>query len=128
LNLALFVHAEHQGVVGRVQIQADDVPHLLDEERIGGKFETARTMRLQGKGLKQPVHGRFGNAAGLGRLPDTPVCPASWLARQRALQQAGDPLLPDGARPSRTQFVVEAGQAMLHETLAPFADGGFRPA
>ena len=59
LDLALFVNAEHQRVVGRVQIQAYHVANLLDEERIGREFEAARAMRLQRKGLEQAVHGRF---------------------------------------------------------------------
>ena len=35
LNMALFVHAQHQSPIGRVQIQPDDVAHLLNEQRIG---------------------------------------------------------------------------------------------
>jgi len=31
LNLALFIYAQNQGTIRRVQIQADDIPHLLDE-------------------------------------------------------------------------------------------------
>ena len=33
LNLAFFVHAQHQGVLGRVQIEANDIPHFLDKLR-----------------------------------------------------------------------------------------------
>ena len=51
LNLTLFIHTQHQSVVGRVEVQADDVSHLLDEEWIGRKFESARAMRLQREGL-----------------------------------------------------------------------------
>jgi hypothetical protein len=60
-------------MVGRVQIQADDVPHLFDEERIGTKLERLAAMGLQGEGLKDPVHGRFGDPVHFGRLADTPV-------------------------------------------------------
>jgi hypothetical protein len=34
LALALLVHADHQGIVRRAQVQADDVAQLLDEERV----------------------------------------------------------------------------------------------
>ena len=85
-------------------------------------------MRLQGKGLEQPVHGGLGNPAGLGRLPHCPVRAGGGLARQRALQQGGDLLVVDGARTSWTQFVVQARQPMLNEPLAPLADGGIGPA
>jgi hypothetical protein len=41
LNLAFFVRAQHQGVVGWVQIEAHNIPHFLDENRVGGEFEAA---------------------------------------------------------------------------------------
>lgn len=66
LNLAFLVDAQDEGVVWRVEIQADNVANFFDEERIGGEFEAARPMRLYREGLKQPVHGGFGNAARLG--------------------------------------------------------------
>jgi hypothetical protein len=39
LNLALLVHTQHQGTMGRVQIQPHDVPHLVDQQRIAGELE-----------------------------------------------------------------------------------------
>ena len=35
LDLRLLVDAQHDGAFGRVEIQTDDVPHLVDEERVG---------------------------------------------------------------------------------------------
>ena len=37
LNLALLIHTQHQSVIGRVEIQAHNIAHLLDEEGIGGE-------------------------------------------------------------------------------------------
>jgi hypothetical protein len=56
LNLALFVDAEHDGPVGRAQIEPDDVAHLLDEERIGRELERLRPVRLQGERAPDAVH------------------------------------------------------------------------
>src|SRR6202008_4093947 len=56
LNLALFIDAEHQSVIRRVQVEADDVTHLLDKERIGGELKTAGSVGLHAKGLKDAVH------------------------------------------------------------------------
>jgi hypothetical protein len=39
LNLTLLIDAQHHGVIGRIEVQADDVPDLVDEQRIGGKLE-----------------------------------------------------------------------------------------
>jgi len=82
----------------------------------------------QSKGLKQPMHRRFGNPAGLGRQAHRPVCPGGRFARQRTLEQSGDLLIGDRARPSRAQFVIEAGQSMPHESFTPLADGDVGPA
>ena len=46
LNLALLVDAQHDGVIGWIEVEADDVPDLVDEQRIGRKLETLGAMRL----------------------------------------------------------------------------------
>ena len=122
LNLALFIDTKHQSVIGRVQIQADNVAHLFDEEGIGGDFEAAGAMRLHGESLEQPMHGGFGDAAGLGRLPHAPVRARGGFTGKGALQQSGDLVVFDTARASGPQFIVEPGQTMLQESLPPFAD------
>jgi hypothetical protein len=37
LDLRRFVHAQHQGILRRVQVQADDITDLVDELRVGGQ-------------------------------------------------------------------------------------------
>ena len=39
LDLALLVHAQHQGLVGRIEVEAHHVAHFLHEERVGGELE-----------------------------------------------------------------------------------------
>jgi len=34
LHLTLLIHAQHQCMMRRVQVQADDVSHLVDQQRI----------------------------------------------------------------------------------------------
>ena len=46
LNLALFVHTQDQGALRRVQIQSNDVPHLVDEQRVFGQLERFAATRL----------------------------------------------------------------------------------
>ncbi len=88
-------------MIGRVQIQANDVPHLLDEEWIGGELEPLRAMRLYGEGLKDPVHGGLREPVGFGRLSDAPVGSGGRARLQRAPQQRGHRLVRQGARPPR---------------------------
>ena len=39
LGLALLIDAQYQCMVGRAEVEADDVADLLDEERIGVELE-----------------------------------------------------------------------------------------
>jgi hypothetical protein len=128
LNLAFFIDTQHQGVVGWVQVEADNVPYFLHEEGIGGELKTAAAMGLQRESLKQAMHGGAGNAAGLGRLPDAPMRNSRRLAAKCALEQSSNLLVLDAARPPRTQLVIESSQAVLDKTLPPLAHGGISPA
>jgi len=73
LNLALFIDTQHQCIVGRLQVQAYDVLHLLDAERIGGEFEAVGAMGLEREGLEQLVHRGFGDATGASTPVGNPI-------------------------------------------------------
>src|SRR5690606_12926842 len=45
LTLTLLIDTQNQRMIGRVQIQPDDVAHLLDEERIVRELEALRAVR-----------------------------------------------------------------------------------
>ena len=47
LNLRLFVNAEHDGPVRRVEVKSHDIRDLLLEHRVAQHLETARQVRLQ---------------------------------------------------------------------------------
>src|SRR5207253_1567452 len=49
LNLRLLVHAEHQGALRRIEVEADDVADFLDEQGMGRQLEAGGAMRLQAK-------------------------------------------------------------------------------
>ena len=127
LNLDFLIDAQHHGVIGRVQIQAHDVAHLLDEERIGGELEGFAAMRLQGKALKDPVHGGFRQPVGFRGLANTPVGSGGRPGLQRTAQQRGHLFVGNRAWPTRTQLVIQALDAVLDETLPPLAHRGLRP-
>ena len=50
LNLALLVHAEHQGPIWRMQVQPDDVADFVDEQRILRKLERLYVLALPRRG------------------------------------------------------------------------------
>ena len=127
LNLAFLIYTQYQGVVGRVQVETDDIAHLLDEKRIGRELEAATAMRLQPEGLKQPMHRGFGNPTGLGRLAHAPLGGCGWLAPERPFKQGRNPLIIDAARPTGTQLVIQTRQAVLDEPLSPLTHRGLGP-
>lgn len=47
LDLALLVHGQHQGSLGRVDVEPDDVADLLDELRVVRELEGLNPVRLQ---------------------------------------------------------------------------------
>src|SRR4029077_14723785 len=51
LYLALFVNAQHHRPIGRRQIKTDDVADFVDEQRVAGKLERLRAMRLQAESV-----------------------------------------------------------------------------
>ena len=47
LDLRFLIHTKHKGLVGRMEVAADNIADLVDEERIGGELEGLSTMGLQ---------------------------------------------------------------------------------
>lgn len=50
LNLRLLIHAQNQRLVWGRQVQADNIPHFRDEQRVRGKCKRLGAMGLQLKG------------------------------------------------------------------------------
>src|SRR5262245_20730973 len=56
LNLARYVDAEHDRMIRRIEIEPDNVLHLVDKQRIGGKLEALGAMRLNAEQGEHPRH------------------------------------------------------------------------
>jgi hypothetical protein len=128
LNLALLVDRQNDGVIGRVQVEADHIAYLFDEEGIGGELETLAAMRLQREELKDPMDGGFGQAVGFGGEPDGPVRAGRRPLPDGAAQEHGHLFVGHRARAARADLIVKAWQAMHEKALPPLAHGRLRPA
>src|SRR5439155_8764491 len=81
LDLALLVHAEHQRLVGGVEVEADNVADLLDEERIRREFEALGAVRLDAEEREVALDRTLADA----RLRrDAPHRPLGGIGRGRA--------------------------------------------
>jgi hypothetical protein len=58
LDLALLVHAQHQGAIRWCHIQPHHIAHLVHEMRISGQLEGLLQMRLQAKRMPDALHRR----------------------------------------------------------------------
>ena len=121
LNRRLLIDAQHQGCVGRMEVQPHDVAHLLDEQRILRELEGLGPVRLQGerppdatdRGLAEPAAPRHGAR--------TPVRGGARLRFQGQPDDALDVLIRDRARRAGTRLIQQAGQALGDEAPAPAA-------
>ena len=86
LDLALLVHAEHQGAIRRMQIQPDDVAHFVDEQRILRQLERLGPMRLQRERFPDARDRRLTQPFVFRQVPGAPV---GRIARRR-LERRGD--------------------------------------
>src|SRR5260221_7314158 len=73
LNLAFLVDAEHNRLVGRVEVEPDDVDHFFSEFWIVGELERARQMWLEAMLLPDALHGCVADTDLLGQHPRAPV-------------------------------------------------------
>src|SRR5207342_3286702 len=128
LYLALFIDADDQRLLGRIEIESDNVAHLLDELRIGRQLERLRAMRLQAEGLPDPMDRRRRYARRLRHAARTPVRGVCGLCFERLCDNLLDPVIADLAWRTASRLVVDAIKAMLCEPIAPRPDGLARDA
>ena len=119
LNLALLIHTQDHGVLGRIQIQSDNITDFLDEKGIIGDFEMALPMGLKAKGAPDPLDCGprdlrfFGDRA---RRPVGSVCRPGLEGLSDKLR---DSFIGDRAGATRTEFIMKAGKALFPITLSP---------
>ena len=84
LNGGLLIDTEHGRVLGRVQIEAEDVGRFGFEIGIIAGHVAFEAVRFQAGFLPNPMHGVFADAQCGSQLTATPVC-AHWSCRKLAI-------------------------------------------
>src|SRR5713226_1764730 len=90
LNLALFVYAEDDRLLRRIQVQAYHISHLFQELRIARKFKSLRAMWLKIVGAPDIVDGGLANALALRHGPATPMRHPRGFGLQGRIHDTGD--------------------------------------
>ena len=123
LNLRLLVHAQHQCLIRRIEIQAHDVAHLLDEQRVLGKLEALDPVRLQPKGTPDAADRALTQSAALGHRARTPVSRIGGGAFQGEPHHSLNLRITDLTRRPRAWLIEQTIQTAVQKALPPFADG-----
>jgi hypothetical protein len=119
LNLRLLVHAQHDGALRRVEIEADDVADLVNEQRVFGKLPRPLAMGLQPERPPDPRdRGLVESDLGSHR-PRRPMR----RALRSALERLGDHLFDLGvgdlSRLPRPRLVQQPVEPKLNKPPAP---------
>ena len=123
LNLRLLVDTKDEGAVRRIEVQANNVSNLFDEQRIARQNEGVGPVRCQTECAPDPVHAGAADSGSTGHLAGAPVR----RALRCFLESEGDDVLHDGvadrARHSGPGFVAQTIDSLSDEPSAPLADG-----
>ena len=128
LDLGFLVDGEHDGIVGRVHVQADHIADLRHQLRIGRQLERLRDVGLQPERAPDAADHGVTHAGRLGHRAGTPVR----LALRRRLQcfdnYRFDRVVGHDPRRADARFVVQPLESTGDEPESPFRHRGFRRA
>jgi transposase len=90
LDLALFVHRQHNGVLGRIDIEPHDVAQLLYELQIIGELELPDLVRLKAMDAPDALDRAGADAASPGHHRRGPVRGFAWPIAQGQFDRLSD--------------------------------------
>jgi hypothetical protein len=128
LNVALFIHAEHDGVRRGIEVQAQDGRRLGFEVGVGTRNVRLNAVRLEAMAPPQPPHKTLRHPVARRHRAAGPLRHGSRRATLRVRQNAG--LFPqrDHFRSPRSGRILEARDAALDEPAFPVLDHAGRQA
>ena len=109
-------------MIGRIDIQPDDVPDFLDQQRVGRQLEGLAPMRAQPKRLPDPTDG---HATQPSRGSQRSRAPVRGAGRRRFQCHHHDPLhVRSGHRPGRPRswFIQQSVEPIAQKSRPPLAD------
>ena len=122
LNLRLLVNAEDRGTIGRIQVEAHDVPDLLDQQRVRREFEALAAVWSQTEGAPNPGDAAPTQASSLGQRARTPMRGVLGLGLESQRDHVLHCSISDLARRARPRLIQQTIHAAFDETRAPTAN------
>lgn len=124
LDLALLVDTEHDGPLGRVVVQADDVNDLFDEQRVRGQCERLGTVGLEAELPPDPSDRGLRQSRLLGHRCARPVGGVTRGLLQRRDHDVLDPVEADRRRAARALLVHQPVEPQRQEPPPPLTHRG----
>ena len=127
LNLALFIDAEHDRLLRRVHIEADDILHFGSKRWIVGDLEGARQMRLETMLSENPLHAGVADATnGRSQHANAPVRRVPGAPFDSGFQNLAFDVVSDGLLAGLLRLVLEQSlDAGIQKALRPAPDRRF---
>ena len=121
LDLGLLVDAQHHRRVRRVQVQPDDVAHLVDELGVRRQLEAVGQMRLQPEGPPDLRHRGLRHPRRLGHRSRRPVRCIGGRLLQRLDDDPFDVGISHRARRAGAGIVPQSIETQVEEPASPLA-------
>ena len=123
LHLRLLVDAQDHGTLGRMQVQADDIAHFLDEQRVLRQLEGLAAVGLQGERPPDAADRRRTHPAQAGHRACTPVRGVAGHRFQGGGHHALHVRVRHRPRRAGASFIQQAITTGLEKPAAPLTDG-----
>ena len=104
-KLRAFLVDAHQRPIGWRQIKTNDIAELVDEQRIDGKPECLRAMRLRAERVPNPADRCVRKTCLRRHGPDRPMCGVLWRGQEGALVDGGYLIIINCPTPSWTGLI-----------------------
>ena len=121
LDLGLLVDAQDEGPIGGIDVEAHDVAHLVDEERVGAELKSVDQVGFEAEGPPDPADRALAHSRRPGHRPRRPVGGVDRRLLESLDDHRLDVVVGDGARGARARLVVETLEAIGQEPTAPLA-------
>jgi len=125
LDLGLLIHAQHDRVLRRSQVQPADVGDLPDQFGVGGEPERLRLPRLDPVGPPRTLDRRRADLEPRGQQPARPMGDAQ-LLRRRLQRLRHDRSVVQRPRPPRPGNITQTSDPSALISTPPVQDGGDR--
>ncbi len=127
LDLAFLIDTKHQGFVGWIEIEADNIGELFNEVLVSADLESLDEVRLEIVLLPNALNAHRADALCFSHTPHAPMSLSRWLGMQGRFNDCADLTLRDaGDATGARRVLFKSGYSQSQEPLSPQLDSRSR--